>query len=74
MEIIVILTKEIHNLRNESPTIFGMNHPQLSEQNIHNLRKNAKKICIIHLFFVPLHRFLISRLLWLINNVSQMLC
>ena len=61
MEIIVILTKEIHNLRNESPTTFGTNHPQLSEQNIHNLRKNAKKICIIHLFFVPLQRFLISR-------------
>ena len=63
-----------HNLRNKSPTIFGINHPQLSEQNIHNLRKSANKICIIHLFFVPLQRFLISRLLWLINNVSQMLC
>ena len=51
-----LMHQENHNFRNKIATTFGMKHPQLSEQNRHNFRKNIENICIIHLFLVSLQR------------------
>lgn len=50
MEIIVILTKEIHNLRNKSPTTFGTKYPQSSEKRKENLH-NSFIFCTFAPFF-----------------------